>query len=477
MDYRPKIHFSPRKNWTNDPNGLVYIDGTYHLFFQHNPDAPHMGPMHWGHAVSRDLLHWEELPIALYPDELGVIFSGSCVFDQENISGFATRDIPFFGIKGKPPLVAMFTSHDGRITEDGQYISCEQQSIAYSTDLVHFEKYYGNPVIPNPGLKDFRDPKVFYNPVRDCYSVVIASGPCVSFYATKDLKHWELTGTFTAGENGLGGTCECPDCFQVTAADGTKKWILTVSMIIPKETRGLKGDVYDRMAHITQYYVGDFDGDTFHDTEKAPVPLLLDYGTDNYAAVSFQNLEERILIGWADNWEYAKDEPTKGFCGAMTLGRRAELVYTDQGYRLAFSFEGLEKLRCASWKLNSGESSLKENNFGLKVKVNGSGSIRLSNRQGEEVLVSLTDEEILVDRRKAGQKDFSEVYAREEMGLSRVPRTVKGPDELELVLDGFLLELITDGGKAAFSLNVFPTSPYDRITVTGDLEAAMYELK
>ncbi|MDE6995287.1 MAG: glycoside hydrolase family 32 protein, partial [Lachnospiraceae bacterium] len=173
-DYRPAVHFTPPKNWINDPNGMVYIDGRYHLFYQHYPTAPHWGPMHWGHAVSEDLLHWEHLPIALYPDELGCIFSGSCVYDRENLSGFGTRDTP--------PLLALFTHHS---TDESHM---EHQSLAYSTDYEHFEKYYGNPVIPNSGQKDFRDPKIFWNPVRKCYSLVLAAGDHVEFYASHDFK-------------------------------------------------------------------------------------------------------------------------------------------------------------------------------------------------------------------------------------------------------------------------------------------------
>lgn len=476
MDYRPNIHFTPKKNWTNDPNGLVYIDGVYHLFYQHYPYAMTFGPMHWGHAVSEDLLHWEELPIAIYPDELGVIFSGSCVYDKDNVSGLGTKDIPELGIKEKAPLVAMYTSHYMEFV-DGERRSCERQSIAYSTDHIHFEKYYGNPVIENPGLKDFRDPKVFYNPVRGCYSVVIASGSCVSFYASKDLKHWELTGTFEPGKNGFGGTCECPDCFPLTAEDGTQKWILIVSMMVPLEKIAEDGGAYNRMPQITQYYVGEFDGDTFVDTEKALAPLLVDYGTDNYAAVSFQNLEEKVLVGWASNWAYARTEPTESFRGAMTLARKFSLVKTDEGYRLAYSFEGLEKLRAASWKLNAGENRVREQHFGLRVKAAGAGTIRIANGRGEELLVNLTEEEIIVDRRNSGQKDFSDVYARDSWGLSRAPRTQKGADELELILDGYVVEVLADGGRAPFALNVFPTAPYDSVSVIGELEAEMYVLK
>lgn len=475
MNYRPKVHFSAKKNWINDPNGMVYIDGQYHLFFQHYPHAMNWGPMHWGHAVSRDLLHWEELPIALYPDELGLIFSGSCVFDKENISGLGSVDIPMLGVKGKAPLIAMYTSH--LVTfENGERKSLEQQSIAYSTDLVHFEKYYGNPVITNPGKKDFRDPKMFYNPVRDCYSVVIAGGSCVDFYSSKDLKNWEKTGSFEAGVHGAGGICECPDCFMMTAEDGTEKWILVVSIILPADKIGKNGDVYDRMTHVTQYYVGDFDGDTFTDTELADKPLLLDYGTDNYAPVSFQNLDERVMMGWGTNWDYARKVPSEGFLGQMTLARRMRLVKTEEGYRLASSFEGLEPLRSSSWNVSAGTSRLRQESFGIRAVLSKDGDIVISNSDGERIVVTLTEKEIIVDRSEAGRSDFSEHYAKESYSVSRAPRKTDSR-EVEILFDGCVLEVMADHGMAPFCVVVYPNKPYDLLSIPEGCEAQLYELR
>lgn len=291
--YKPVVHFTPPANWMNDPNGMVYVNGRYHLFYQYYPAAPNWGPMHWGHAVSEDLLHWEHLPVALYPDELGCIFSGSCVLDRANVSGLGSIE--------NPPLIAVYTNH--RISDH-----LEQQSIAYSLDYEHFEKYYGNPVIPNKGKPDFRDPKVFFNPVKNCYSLVLAAGSRVEFYSSENLKDWKKTGDFEAGIHGLGGICECPDCFPLMTEEG-EKWILIISMILPPEQVGKDKDCFHRMSHITQYYVGTFDGNTFHDTECSALPLLPDYGTDNYAAVTFQNLEEKVMLGWADNWDYAAPGP------------------------------------------------------------------------------------------------------------------------------------------------------------------------
>ncbi len=280
-DYRPKVHFTPPAMWINDPNGMVYVDGVYHLFYQHYPEDTVWGPMHWGHAISGDLLHWEHLPIALYPDELGYIFSGSCVYDYQNTSGL--------GAEGKAPLVALYTSHDGTT-------QTEHQSMAYSKDYVHFEKYCNNPVISNPGIKDFRDPKVFRNPELDCWSMVLAATDRVNFYCSGDLKSWEKTGEFLIGHNGIKGICECPDCFPVKTEEGIK-WILIINMIV--ETENKMANV-----HKTQYFIGTFDGRAFIETEKAEGPLWLNYGPDHYAGVTFQNMDRPVLMGWANNWAY-----------------------------------------------------------------------------------------------------------------------------------------------------------------------------
>lgn len=477
-DYRPLVHFAPEKGWINDPNGMVYIDGQYHLFYQHYPHATVWGPMHWGHAVSEDLLHWIELPIAIYPDEHGMIFSGSCVFDKNNVSGFGQEKIPSLGVEEKAPIIAVFTSHK-TIKKGNEVISQEQQSIAYSTDYVHFEKYIGNPVIPNKEKRDFRDPKAFWNPVKNCYSLVLAAGPCVEFYASEDLKNWEKTGEFLAGEHGFGGICECPDCFPVKTEDGREKWVLIISMILPEEQIGRNGDVYDRMSHITEYYVGEFDGNTFHDTEKADEALLIDYGTDNYAAVTFQNLEEPVMMGWADNWDYAGVSPTdiEGFHGKMTLARKMRLAKTEKGYRLAYTYEGLEGLKAASWKLAEGENRLRMRSFGLKVKADGVGEIIISNEAGERISVQVTADEVIVDRNQAGQKAFSDLYNKESYGISRVKRVDKGVSELEIILDRSVLEVLADSGKIPFAVNVYPTKPYTKICVTGDMQAEIYEVR
>lgn len=452
-NYRPKVHFTPSTMWTNDPNGLVYVNGIYHLFYQHYPEAPKWGPMHWGHAVSEDLLHWDHLPIALYPDELGLAFSGSCIYDIHNTSGFGT--------KGKEPIVAIYTSHDS-------FTHMEQQSIAYSTDYVHFEKFYGNPVVHNSGLKDFRDPKAFWNSVLNCWSLVIAAADRVKFYRSHDLKNWENTGEFLIGTNGLKGICECPDCFPIETEEG-KKWILIISMIIEADN---KREIINR----TQYFIGTFDGNTFIDTERADKPLWLDYGPDHYAGVTFQNLEKAILMGWASNWAYAVEVPTNDYCGQMTIACEVMLKKTISGYRVAVKPVGLEPLQASSFPVEN-RVKLMSQSFGLKIKGNGYGKITLSNAAGERIVIEVTEEEVIVDRTNADCKDFSEQYALPYYNIVNVKRYQKGKYQLEMLFDVSLLEVFAEDGLIPITMSVYPEKPYDFVDFEGEMEAKMYLLK
>ena len=271
-DYRPKIHFSPEKGWMNDPNGMVYVDGVYHFFYQKYPYDTSWGPMHWGHATSRDLIHWEHQPIALYPDELGFIFSGSAVYDTQNSSEYGTNE--------NPPIIAIYTSHH----KDG----LEQQSIAYSNDKGrHFEKSYLNPVIKNPGISDFRDPKAFWNPVRRCWSLVLAAQDRVFFYASQDMKNWEKTGEFGPEGNHVKGVWECPDLFEI---DGQQ--IMTCC------PQGVDQKGYDyQNVYQCGYFPVEFDlknkSYSFGKFQE------FDKGFDIYATQTFADeAGRRILIGW-----------------------------------------------------------------------------------------------------------------------------------------------------------------------------------
>lgn len=446
-NYRPNIHFTPPAMWTNDPNGMVYVNGIYHLFYQHYPEAPNWGPMHWGHAVSRDLLHWKHMPIALYPDELGMIFSGSCVYDRENTSGYGTKE--------KPPIVAVYTNH-------GRH-GLEQQSIAYSTDGIHFEKSYQNPVIPNPGISDFRDPKAFYNPVKNCWSLVLAAGDRVHFYKSEDLKRWEKTGEFGPEGNLASGVWECPDLFQVEAEDGRKLWVLIVSMTTTTEDGRCR----------TQYFLGDFDGDKFILKQEEKEPLWIDFGFDNYAGVTFQNLEQPLFLGWAMNWGYANETPTGEYCGQMTLARSLRAVKTEKGYRLAASFAGLEKYQHSAYPVNHMQR-LCTDTFGMKVT--GTKKITLSNALGQKLVIQVTEDEIFVDRTHAGEHSFHEQFQMPQYCSVRIPR-MKRDGEMELIFDVSVLEVLADDGLIPVSMVAYPEAPYDQVLLEGSGNVEIYEIR
>lgn len=313
--FRPRLHFTPAASWNNDPNGLVYYEGEYHLYYQNHPYSNDLGPMHWGHAVSRDLIHWQELPVAIYPDALGVIFSGSAAVDWHNTAGF-----------GNEAIIAMYTSHD----DDA--MPRERQSIAGSTDGGRtFTPFAGNPVLPPPpNTPDFRDPHIFWygSPANGYWVVVLAAGDEVHFYRSPDLKQWQLTGYFGRGEGAHGGVWECPDLFPLTVegADETV-WMLIVG-INPGGHCGGSG---------TQYFTGDFDGATFHNANPAETVLWLDFGADAYATQSWSDVQDgrRIVTSWMSNWHYARETPTSPWRGAMTLPRTLHARRTPEGIRVA----------------------------------------------------------------------------------------------------------------------------------------------
>ncbi len=312
--HRPGFHFTPPENWINDPNGLIHHDGLYHLFYQYNPHDKVWGSMHWGHAVSEDLLHWRHRPVALQaePDNLGFIFSGSAVVDRGNTSGF--------GIGGHPPLVAVFTHHS-------RY-DVQVQSLAYSTDGGStWTMYDDNPVIANPGVPDFRDPKVFLDNRFGYWTMALAVGDRVSFYRSPNLKEWRHLSDFVRGAGMDAGEWECPDLFRLPVrGTGESRWVLLVSL----NPGGPNG------GSATQYFVGDFDGTRF--VAEHDEPLWMDCGPDQYAASTWYTesggIPRRIVIGWMNNWDYANDLPTAPWRGAMTAPRELGLARTSAGLRL-----------------------------------------------------------------------------------------------------------------------------------------------
>lgn len=303
IDGRPYLHFTAPAGWLNDPNGTVCHDGEYHLFYQHHPHSTLPGPMHWGHAVSADFLHWRHLPVALYPDGLGVCFSGSCVVDLGNSSGF--------GSPGSPPMVAAYTSH-GAAGE-------ERQSIAFSQDRGRsWSKYGCNPVVAEAGFKDFRDPRVFRYGPDGSWIMVVAAGDRVRLYRSPDLKRWSFASEFGPDTALAGSVWECPDLFELSLGAGTV-WALTLSLSCGEGNRVV-------------YYTGRFDGTAFR---AEAGPFRADFGRDFYAPVTFCGAPGRaVWIGWMNNWNYAGDTPAGSWRGMMTMPRELSLALGESGARL-----------------------------------------------------------------------------------------------------------------------------------------------
>ena len=317
---RPKLHFTPPKGWMNDPNGLVFYKGKYHLFYQYNPYSCEWDSMHWGHAVSDDLVHWEHLPIALTPDENGDIFSGSCIVDKRNVSGFGSEE--------EPALLAFYTSHHP-VTKR------EEQCVAVSNDGIHFTKYEMNPIIPGKENTPARDPFVFENKVIGGYSLCITTEDEIRFFHSLDLLHWEESGRFNLPSGVFRGMIECPVVFNSNG-----KYILMMSMDIP-DTEFVKfppgAEPHNR---LMQYLVGVFDGKTFIASESISHPLLVDEGCDFYAGTIFNNIDETVLMAWLGNSEKVMSIPTdkEGFRGVLSFPRKLLLVETEDGYRLRHEF-------------------------------------------------------------------------------------------------------------------------------------------
>lgn len=439
---QPQHHFAPERGWINDPNGMVYIDGEYHLFYQHYPDDIVWGPMHWGHAVSRDLLRWEYKEIALAPDELGYIFSGSCIYDKENVSGLGSVE--------QPPLLAFFTHHN---PENGR----QQQSIAYSLDKEHFVKYERNPIIPNIGKKDFRDPKVFENPIRGGYTMALAAGPDVEFYHSINLLDWKYTGKFTPGEHGYGGICECPDCFPLVTADGTK-WVLLVSMcLMEDEVDKARSEGGYASAHRMQYYIGEFDGDKFIDTTCEDKPLLFDFGSDNYAAVTFADCPERIMLGWGENWNYVNHTPASGYRGKMTLARKISLVNTKGGYRLCCEPIGVDGMDAKYSAISGDIITVDTDSFLLQMDYEKGFELTFSLAEDKKFVIRGSEDKIIVDRSSCGVYALTqeEKFKTHKYDEFVAPRFTMDSGHMDIAYDSGYFEMFAENGLAVFSVMTY----------------------
>ncbi len=453
--YRPSFHFSPDSNWINDPNGLVYFKGKYHLFFQYNPFGNIWGYMSWGHAVSTDLVQWTQLPVAIPEftknDSITtMIFSGSAVIDSFNTTGFAKQ-------KGQMPMVAIYTSN---VTTPTVQLA-QNQSIAYSLDDGNtWEEYDKNPVL-DIGSKEFRDPKVFWYARKKKWIIVVSKATmhAVQFYESADLKTWKYLSEF----GNLGDTnkaWECPDIFELhVEGSKEKKWVLSVSSSHPqKDYLGM------------QYFVGDFDGETFK-ADSFRYPLYIDYGKDYYAGVTYNNIPAKdgrtIMIGWANCWNYARDIPTGDvWRGLYSLPRQLTLKKTGKKYSLiqmpVKEFDGLRKpvFSLGNKKIDSiftipfnGDSYEIDLQIDPKNAEEAGIKILKSANEETELVYNSRLKEILLDRTKSGNVEFNKQFPSIE-NVSALLHN--GIIKLRVIVDKCLIEVFINDGEETITDLVFP---------------------
>lgn len=450
--YRPQFHFSPREHWTNDPNGVVYFDGEYHLFYQFNPFGDVWGHMSWGHAVSRDLLHWQELPVAL-PEENGImIFTGSTVVDENNTSGFCAD--------AKPCLVAVYTGHT---PEAGGRPALQTQNLAYSNDRGRrWTKYRANPVL-NLNVSDFRDPHVFWSKQtqRWVMAVALPNDHKVLFYGSTNLKNWEKLSEF--GPSGAtSGQWECPTLLELPV-DGTGKtrWVLKVGLN-PGALQGGSGE---------QYFIGTFDGSRFVNDNPASTTLWTDYGKDCYCALTFNGMErrdDRVMIGWMNNWQYADKLPTKPWRGQMTVPRSLALATLPEGMRLMQKpVEAIARLRDKHLEWRG--TSVAELNRVLKVAHEESFELRTTVARAAGAAVgwkllagdgAYTEigydggrNELFADRTHSGVTGFSPSFPARTVAPLPIG---EAPLNMTILVDRSTVEVFAQGGRVAMTNLVYP---------------------
>ncbi len=455
--YRPQFHFTPKAHWINDPNGMVYHKGTYHLFYQYHPASSVWGPMHWGHATSKDMVRWHEQPIALYPDSLGWIFSGSAVVDVNNTTGF--------GKNGQVPLVAIFTHHNDKLAKV-KSDKFQYQSLAYSLDDGKtWTKYAGNPVLPNPGITDFRDPKVRWYEPQKKWVLTLATKDRITFYSSPNLKEWSKESEFGRDAGEHGGVWECPDLFPLKH-NGKEVWVLIVS-VNPGGPNG---------GSAAQYFVGDFDGKTFKAASKQT--KWMDYGTDNYAGVTFANTGNRtLLMGWMNNWQYARDVPTPNWRGATTVPR--ELGLREVGGDVFLTSTPVKELNALGSKATSLANVNVTGSYDLTAKTGGKYdsfkltlaapttndfSIVLANERGNELLIGYDKaaNAYYIDRTRSGRTNFEKGFGK------RITAPRLATDKavsLTLLVDAASVELFADGGLSVMTSIFFPDQDLTKLSI------------
>ena len=452
--FRPTYHFSPLYGWMNDPNGMVYKDGEYHLFYQHNPYGSKWGNMHWGHAISKDLINWEHRPDAITPDALGTIFSGSAVVDTDNTAGF-----------GAGAIVAIYTQNSDR----------QVQSIAYSTDNGRsFTKYENNPVLTSDA-RDFRDPKVFWHKETQRWIMLLAVGQEMQIFSSSNLKDWAFESSFGEGQGAHGGVWECPDLFELPV-DGTneKKWVLLCNLN--------PGGPFGGSA--TQYFVGTFNGKEFVN-ESPSKTKWMDWGKDHYATVTWSDAPDnrRIAIAWMSNWQYANDVPTSQYRSPNSVPRDLSLFTVDgETYLQSAPSPELLKLRDISKKRSfkvNGTRTIKdmiagnEGAYEIELTIENQHAdvigFRLYNDKGEEVDMQydMKEKKFSMDRRKSGEVSFNEnfpmlTWTAIEQGRNE-EQGGKEALKLRLFVDKSSVEAFGDGGRFVMTNQVFPSEPYNHI--------------
>ena len=430
--FRPAYHHTPLYGWMNDPNGMFYKDGVWHLYYQYNPYGSQWENMTWGHSTSKDLIHWEAQPQAIEPDWLGSIFSGSAVVDKDNTAGF-----------GRNAVIAMYTSAG----------AAQTQSIAYSADGGQtFTKYAGNPVITY-NAPDFRDPKIFR--FEGKWIVILAVGQEVQFYSSTNLKDWKYESSFGREYGNHDGVWECPDLFKVNS----EKWVLLLN-INPGGPFG---------GSATQYFVGTFDGHTFTCEDNPSETKWMDYGKDHYATVTFHGAPDGRIVAlpWMSNWQYANQVPTQQFRSANGLPRDLGLT-TVGGETYLTSTPSKEVSALRGKKVKQPTETCE-----IVVDVKGSANITLSNAKGEQVTMSydVQKQTFSMDRTKSGDVSFSEAFPC----VTTAP-TYGSVRQLRLFIDRCSIEAFDSEGKMAMTNLVFPSEPYNMIKVKGG-KATIYEIE
>lgn len=438
--YRPVYHHTPAWGWMNDPNGMFYKDGVWHLYFQYNPYGSQWENMTWGHSTSTDLIHWTFQGAPIEADAWGTIFSGSAVVDHNNTAGF-----------GKGAVVAMYTSAGENQT----------QSIAYSNDNGQtFTKYDGNPVLTS-NTPDYRDPHVFWNEDIKRWNMIMAEGQHMDIYSSADLKEWKLESQFGAEYGNHGGVWECPDLMKMKVRGTDQyKWMLLCN-INPGGPFG---------GSATQYFVGQFDGHKFTCESAPEVTKWMDYGKDHYATVTFDNAPDgrRVAMAWMSNWQYANQVPTMQFRSANSVPRDLDL-YEYQGQTYCGVTPSPELAAARPKKATKTLTEACE----MVVTLKGNATITLANDKGEQVVMTYDEKSrtFAMDRTKSGQKDFSDDFA----ALTVAP--VHGKmSQLRLFIDRSSIEAFDADGKMAMTNLVFPTKPYNKVLVKGKAKYVVYNL-